>query len=57
MKNIRLGIKLIGGFVLTALIALIIGIVGIKQIDNLSEHIEEIGQVRLRQKAILDYSH
>ncbi len=47
MKNIKLGVKLIGGFVLTALIALAIGLVGIFEISTLSSYISEIGTVRM----------
>ena len=43
MKNIKLGIKLIGGFSLTALIALVIGLVSISSMRDLSESIESIG--------------
>ncbi|MBU2515374.1 hypothetical protein KJ966_29005 [bacterium] len=46
MKNLRLGIKLISGFILTALIALVIGIVGLMEIDSLTGHVEEISVVK-----------
>lgn len=44
MKNIRLGAKLIGGFIVTAFIALAIGLVGINVIGSLTDHINEIGK-------------
>lgn len=47
MKNIKLGVKLIGGFLLTAVIALVIGLVGIYEVTNLSEHITQIGTEKL----------
>ena len=47
MKNIKLGVKLIGGFALTALIALAIGLVGVYEISSLSGHIVDIGTVRM----------
>jgi methyl-accepting chemotaxis protein len=47
MKNIRLGVKLIGGFALTALIAMAIGLVGIYEINTLDEGITEIGTERM----------
>ncbi len=43
MKNIKLGPKLIGGFCLTALIALVIGLVSISSMRDLSGSIESIG--------------
>ena len=43
MKNIKLGPKLIGGFCLTALIALAIGLVCINGMRNLSTNIETVG--------------
>jgi methyl-accepting chemotaxis protein len=47
MKNIKLGTKLIGGFLITAAIALVIGLVGTFEINKMSGHIDEIGEVRL----------
>lgn len=47
MKNIKLGVKLIGGFLLTAVIALAIGLVGIYEVTSLSERIREIGTEKL----------
>ena len=47
MKNFKLGIKLIGGFSLTALIALIIGLTGIFTMRDLSGRIESMGDQSL----------
>ncbi len=47
MKNLRLGVKLIGGFILVAAIVLVVGIIGLNGAMQLSESIDEIGVVRL----------
>ena len=47
MKNLKLSVKLIGGFVATALIALAIGLVGIYELGVMDGHVNEIGSVRL----------
>jgi len=47
MKNISLGIKLVGSFIFVAMIGLIIGGVGIFVINNVTDSIVEIGDVRL----------
>ena len=47
MKNLRLGVKLMGGFGLVALIVLVVGFFGWRGANNLGGHVEEIGQVRL----------
>ncbi|KAF5032261.1 Methyl-accepting chemotaxis protein (MCP) signaling domain protein [anaerobic digester metagenome] len=47
MKNIKLGPKLIGGFCMTALIALVIGLVCIAGMRNLSGSIDTLGNVSL----------
>lgn len=47
MKNIRLGVKLIGGFSAVAAIVLIVGFVGLNGARQLDSAIGEIGQVRL----------
>ena len=43
MKNIKLGIKLIGGFITTALITLLVGGVGYIQLSKLAGHTEMLG--------------
>ena len=47
MKNVKIGVKLIGGFVMVALIALVIGLVGLRGKNTLEGHLAEIGMVRL----------
>jgi len=47
MKNIKLGVKLIGGFTLTTFIALGVGLVGLYVAKNLENHIQEVGKVSL----------
>ena len=47
MKNIKLSVKLIGGFLIVALITLIVGLIGWRGATNLGGHIEEVGEVRL----------
>ncbi|GAB6061069.1 methyl-accepting chemotaxis protein [Desulfonatronum parangueonense] len=47
MKNIRLGVKLVGGFAVVALIVFIVGAFGWWGANNLTGHIEEVGTVRL----------
>lgn len=47
MKNIKLGVKLVGGFGLVALIVLAVGFFGLNGALNLRDHIEEVGRVRL----------
>jgi methyl-accepting chemotaxis protein len=43
MKNLKLGVKLLGGFMLTAAVALIIGLVSIFTMGQLSERADAIG--------------
>ena len=47
MKNLRLGVKLIGGFIIVAGIVLLVGGIGLFGSLSLSGNIHEIGQVRL----------
>ncbi|MEW6264242.1 MAG: methyl-accepting chemotaxis protein [Thermodesulfobacteriota bacterium] len=47
MKNISLKMKLIGGFILVALICLIVGLVGWRGVSSLAGHVKEIGSVRM----------
>ncbi len=47
MKNIKLGVKLIGGFSIVALIVLVVGFFGWQGANQLNEHVDEIGMVRL----------
>ncbi|MFW6037606.1 MAG: HAMP domain-containing methyl-accepting chemotaxis protein, partial [Desulfonatronovibrio sp.] len=47
MKNIKLGVKLLGGFIIVALIVLIVGFFGWRGASNLTGYIDEIGEVNL----------
>ncbi|SHH30754.1 methyl-accepting chemotaxis protein [Desulfofustis glycolicus] len=47
MKNINLGVKLLGGFLLTALIILVVGILSIVQQDKLDHETEQLGTEQL----------
>jgi len=47
MKNLKLGVKLIGGFSIVALITLIVGIIGWLGVNQLSGLLDEVGEVRL----------
>ncbi len=47
MKKMKLSVKLIGGFVLVAVIALAVGFGGWNGISNLTGHLNETGKVRL----------
>lgn len=43
MKNIKLSVKLIGGFIATALITLIVGAVGYFELNKMSGHVDMLG--------------
>jgi len=43
MKNIKLSIKLLGGFIATAMITLIVGAVGYSQLSKMAGHVEMLG--------------
>jgi len=47
MKNIKLGVKLIGGFSVVAAIVLVVGFFGWQGANQLNDHVDEIGMVRL----------
>jgi len=47
MKNIKLGVKLVGGFSIVALIVLVVGFFGFRGANQLNGHVDEIGHVRL----------
>ena len=47
MKNIRLAVKLIGGFILVAVIVAVVGVFGLTGAQQMNRHVEEIGTVRL----------
>ena len=43
MKNLKLGVKLIGGFSLVALIVLMVSVFGIMGLMEVNDHVDEIG--------------
>nr|WP_321259123.1 methyl-accepting chemotaxis protein [uncultured Pseudodesulfovibrio sp.] len=43
MKNIKLSVKLIGGFIATALITLVVGVIGYVELDSMEEHVITLG--------------
>ena len=43
MKNIRLGIKLVGGFVIAAVIILVVGLLSISQQGQLNDRVKQLG--------------
>jgi methyl-accepting chemotaxis protein len=43
VKNFKLGVKLVGGFVMTALIILVVGLLSIMQQGNLQQEVEQLG--------------
>ncbi len=47
MKNMKLSVKMIGSFVIVALITLLVGFVGWQGVNSISGHLKEIGDVRL----------
>lgn len=47
MKNLKLMVKLVGGFIIVAIITLVVGAVGWMGVDKLTGNINEIGNVRL----------
>ncbi len=47
MKNLRLAVKLVGGFMIVALIVVVVGAIGLVGTGELGDGIEEIGLVRL----------
>ena len=52
-KNMKLSAKLISSFVIVAAITLVVGFVGWRGVNNLSHHLEEVGEVRLPSIAAL----
>ncbi len=47
MENLRVGLKLMGGFVLVALITLIVGGLGVYAVQSLGGDVQALGQVKL----------
>lgn len=53
MKNVKLGVKLVGGFAIVAVIVFIVGAFGWRGARNLTEQISQVGRVRLPSVAAL----
>jgi methyl-accepting chemotaxis protein len=47
LKNVKIGVKMIGSFIIVVMLVVAVGIVSMIGIDQLDGHIEEIGNVRL----------
>ncbi|MFW5838069.1 MAG: methyl-accepting chemotaxis protein [Desulfovibrionaceae bacterium] len=47
MKNLKLKVKLVGGFLIVAAITLAVGIVGLLGVNEVARDVDEIGNVRL----------
>jgi len=47
LKNIKLGSKLIGGFILVALITLVVGFIGYRGVNKLDASLDEVGKIRM----------
>ncbi|MBN2793892.1 MAG: MCP four helix bundle domain-containing protein [Clostridia bacterium] len=45
--NLKIGVKLVSGFVFVALVGLIIGLVGFLGVNNMDAEVEELGYIRL----------
>ena len=57
LKNMRLAAKLIGGFILVALIVLVVGFLGLSGANQLMVQINELGMIRLPSvKSLLNIS-
>src|SRR5512133_3093644 len=53
LDDIKIGKKLVGGFLIVALISILIGFVGYLGMGTMGEHIDEISNVRLPSVAAL----
>jgi methyl-accepting chemotaxis protein len=47
MRNLKLGVKLVGGFLVTAAITLIVGLVGLSGLSNVTGHLKTVTDVNL----------
>jgi methyl-accepting chemotaxis protein len=47
LKNVKVGAKLVGGFIIVALLVVLVGVVGMYGLQLQNDHIDEIGMVRL----------
>ncbi|MFP5259574.1 MAG: methyl-accepting chemotaxis protein [Acidobacteriota bacterium] len=55
MRNMKLGVKLVGGFLITAGITLIVGLVGLSGLATVTDHLKQIADVNL--PAVRDLQH
>ncbi len=55
MRNLKLGVKLVGGFLLTAVITLLVGVVGLSGLSGVSSRLKELTGVTL--PAVRDLQH
>ncbi|TRO81183.1 methyl-accepting chemotaxis protein [Desulfuromonas acetexigens] len=44
MKNVRIGVKLVGGFLLVGLITLAVGLIGVKGLTGLTNNIQDVSE-------------
>ncbi|OLN25293.1 Methyl-accepting chemotaxis protein I (serine chemoreceptor protein) [Desulfovibrio sp. DV] len=47
MRNLKLGVKLVGGFLITAVITLIVGLVGLSGLNTVTDHLQTVTDVNL----------
>ena len=47
MKNVKVGVKLLGGFTVVTLIAVVLGVIGVLAIQQLSTDLERLGYERV----------
>ncbi|MHC1711142.1 MAG: methyl-accepting chemotaxis protein [Solidesulfovibrio sp.] len=55
MRNLKLGVKLVGGFLITAAITLVVGLIALSGLSNVSSHLLTISDVNL--PAVRDLQH
>ena len=48
MKNLKLGVKLLGGFLAVAAIVVIVGFMGVRGVNTVDERATELGEVRMK---------
>jgi len=54
MKNLKLGVKLLGGFLAVAAIVVIVGFMGVRGVNTVDEHATELGQVHMKGLEYVD---
>jgi methyl-accepting chemotaxis protein len=55
MRNLKLGVKLVGGFLITAAITLVVGLMALSGLSTVSSHLTTISEVNL--PAVRDLQH